>query len=84
MVGLCHSDNLSRTIWGPFQNAHPEVIWRGTKKIYHESAPCDMVMADVHASTADGRVNELFEICRDVESGHREHLSQDEKGGDVI
>jgi hypothetical protein len=39
------------------------------EKIFHELAPCDMVMADIQTSTPDKRVNEVLEICRHLESG---------------
>lgn len=46
-----------------------ETIKGDMAKIRNELAPCDIVMADIQASTTDRRVNELLEICRDLESG---------------
>jgi len=37
------------------------------EKIYIELSPCDIVMADVEATTDDKRVNELLDICRSLE-----------------
>ena len=37
------------------------------RKIYRELAPCDIVMADIQASTSVGRVNDFLKICRDIE-----------------
>jgi len=46
-----------------------EIIRRDMVKIQHKLAPCDIVMADIQASTPDTRVNELLSICGDLESG---------------
>jgi hypothetical protein len=51
------------------QEASLTEIREDMKKIYCELAPCDVVMADIQASTPDSRVNELLEICRELESG---------------
>ena len=51
------------------QDAPLETIRRDMEKIFHELAPCDIVMADIQTSTPDKRVNELLEICRNLESG---------------
>jgi hypothetical protein len=51
------------------QDASLEVLMRDMEKIYHQLAPCDVVMADIQASTSDKRVNELLDICRNLESG---------------
>jgi len=37
------------------------------EKIYIELSPCDIVMADVQATTDDERVNELLQICKNLE-----------------
>ncbi len=50
-------------------DASIETIKGDMVKIRDELAPCDIVMADIQASTPDRRVNELLEICRDLESG---------------
>lgn len=54
---------------GTLHDASIEVIKRGMEKIYRELSPCDVVMADIRWDTPDERVNELLEICRDLESG---------------
>ena len=51
------------------QDAPLETIRRDMERIFHELAPCDIVMADIQASTPDKRVNEVLEICRNLESG---------------
>ena len=51
------------------EDAPLETIRGDMVEVYHELAPCDIVMADIQASTPNGRVNELLEICRDLESG---------------
>jgi hypothetical protein len=38
------------------------------EKIYNELSPCDIVMADIQATTSDKRVNELLQICKNLES----------------
>jgi len=50
------------------QDADLEEIKRDMEKIYLELAPCDIVMADIQASTSDSRVNELLAICHNLES----------------
>ena len=45
-----------------------EDIRKDMERIYRELAPCDVVMADIQAKTSDRRVNELLEICRELES----------------
>lgn len=42
-------------------------IRQDMEQIYTELAPCDVVMADIQAITPDSRVNELLNICRDIE-----------------
>jgi len=41
------------------------------ERVYRELAPCDVVMADIQASTPDKRVNELLEICSNLASPRR-------------
>lgn len=53
-----------------FQDASLEAFRQDMEKIYHELAPCDIVMADIQASTLDKRVNELLELCRSLESSN--------------
>lgn len=52
------------------QDAPLEILREDMEKVYHELAPCDIVMADIQASTPDKRINELLEICRSLESGN--------------
>ncbi len=52
--------------------ASRERIKRDMEKIYNELSPCDVVMADVRWDTEDIKVNELLEICRNLESGEGE------------
>jgi hypothetical protein len=52
------------------QDASLEVLRQDMEKVYDELAPCDMVMADIQASTSDKRVNELLELCRSLESSN--------------
>jgi hypothetical protein len=42
-------------------------IEQDMKKIHKELSPCDVVMADIQATTPDSRVNELLQICRRLE-----------------
>ena len=49
-------------------------IRRDMDKIFSELAPCDVVMADIQASTPDPRVLELLEICAGLESEEKESL----------
>jgi len=37
------------------------------EKIYNELSPCDIVMADIEATTSDQRVNKLLQICGNLE-----------------
>jgi hypothetical protein len=37
------------------------------EQIYLELAPCDVVLADIQATTPDSRVNELLDICHKIE-----------------
>jgi hypothetical protein len=49
------------------QDASVAEIAADMERIYAEYAPCDIVMADIQASTPDSRVHELLEICRRIE-----------------
>jgi hypothetical protein len=51
------------------QQAPPKEIQRDMARIYRELAPCDVVMADIQATTPDARVRELLDICRLLEGG---------------
>lgn len=47
------------------EQASLELIRLDMEKIYRELGPCDLVMADVRASTPDRRVNDLLAICQE-------------------
>jgi hypothetical protein len=49
------------------QDAPLEELKNDMERIYRDLAPCDVVMADIQATTPDKRVNELLEICRNLE-----------------
>lgn len=49
------------------QDAPIEEIENDLRRIYHELAPCDVVMADIQATTPDSRVHELLAICNKLE-----------------
>jgi len=44
-------------------NASIEEIKMDINKVYQELSPCDMVMADIEATTPDNRVKEFIEFC---------------------
>lgn len=50
------------------QDASLEVLRQDMEKVYDELAPCDIVMADIQASTSDQRIIELLELCKSIES----------------
>mgnify|MGYP001037765673 CR=1 FL=1 len=50
------------------QDAPLETIRSDMEKILQELSPCDIVMADIQATTPDERVRELLETCRGLES----------------
>jgi hypothetical protein len=49
------------------------MAWQPTEnpleRILQELSPCDIVMADIQATTPDQQVNELVQICRELELG---------------
>jgi len=49
------------------QEASLNEIKKDMEKIYNELSPCDIVMADIQATTSDQRVNELLKICKNLE-----------------
>jgi hypothetical protein len=53
------------------QEASLDEIAADMEKIYRELSPCDVVMADIQASTPDTRVKELLKICAGLESQGR-------------
>lgn len=42
-------------------------IKKDMERIYREVAPCNLVMADVQASTSDERVNDFLKICSTID-----------------
>ncbi|GAI55267.1 unnamed protein product [marine sediment metagenome] len=50
------------------QEASLNGIKKDMEKIYNELSPCDIVMADIQATTSDQRVNQLLKICKNLES----------------
>jgi hypothetical protein len=52
------------------QEASLDEIRADMQRVYHDLAPCDVVMADIQASTPDERVNDLLSICQDLERGN--------------
>lgn len=44
-----------------------KVIQKNMTRIYHELAPCDVVVADIQHRTPDHKVNDLLNICRKLE-----------------
>lgn len=63
-------DTRRAVLYSPvtLQDASIAKIREDMEKIYRELAPCDVVMADIQATTPDSRVKELLEICRALES----------------
>ena len=62
-------DTRRAVLYSPVKlhDAPIEDIRKDMGKIYQELAPCDLVMADIQSITPDNRVNELLEICRELE-----------------
>lgn len=54
------------------QEANAEEIASDMETIHRELSPCDVVMADIQASTMDERVKELLRICARLETKDRE------------
>jgi len=52
------------------EEAPLEEIEKDMEKIYRQLSPCDIVMADITASTPDDRVNGLLRICSELEASH--------------
>jgi hypothetical protein len=65
-------DTYRAVLYSPvkLQEAEIEEIRRDMQKIYDDLGPCDLVMADIEASTPDERVWALLDICADI--GNRE------------
>jgi hypothetical protein len=51
------------------QDAPLEELGKDMERVYRELAPCDVVMADIQATTPDKRVNDLLKICTTLTSG---------------
>jgi hypothetical protein len=65
-------DTYRAVLYSPvkLQEGSPEEIRRDMEKIYNDLGPCDLVMADIQASTPDERVQALLDMCADI--GNRE------------
>jgi len=64
-------DSRRALIYSPerLERANLIEIKKDLTKIYHELAPCDIVMADIEATTSDRRIKEFLEICHKLEQG---------------
>jgi hypothetical protein len=62
-------DTYRAVLYSPvkLQEASLEEIRRDMEKIYKDLGPCDLVMADIQATTPDERVRGLLDICADIE-----------------
>jgi hypothetical protein len=62
-------DTYRAVLYSPVrhQEAAPVALRTDMAKVYRELAPCDLVMADIQASTPDERVRELLAVCREQE-----------------
>jgi len=49
------------------QEASLDEIRKDMEKIYNELSPCDIVMADIQATTGIRRVNEFLQVCKNLE-----------------
>jgi len=58
------------------QEASLDEIKKDMEKVYNELSPCDIVMADIQAITSDKRVNELLNICQNLELGRKNKTKQ--------
>jgi hypothetical protein len=63
-------DTYRAVLYSPvtLHEAAPETLRADMRRIYREIAPCDLVMADIQASTSDERVRELLAVCRELEA----------------
>jgi hypothetical protein len=61
-------DTYRAVLYSPvkLQQASLEEIKRDMEKIYNDLGPCDLVMADVQASTPDERVQALLDMCAEI------------------
>jgi hypothetical protein len=62
-------DTYRAVLYSPvkLQEASLEEIRGDMEKIYDDLGPCDLVMADIQASTPDERVQALLDMCADIE-----------------
>ncbi|UCF97008.1 MAG: hypothetical protein JSV89_17795 [Spirochaetaceae bacterium] len=70
-------DTYRAALYSPvkLQEATLEEIRKDMEKIYNDLEPCDLVMADIQASTPDERVLSLLDICAGIEiKGYREGM----------
>jgi hypothetical protein len=61
-------DTYRAVLYSPvtLQEADLAEIRADMDRIYRQLAPCDLVMADIQASTSDERINELLAVCSEV------------------
>jgi hypothetical protein len=61
-------DTYRAVLYSPvkLQEGSPEEIRKDMEKIYNDLGPCDLVMADIQASTPDERVQVLLDMCADI------------------
>jgi hypothetical protein len=66
-------DTYRAVLYSPvkLQEAGPEQIRSDMEKIYEDLEPCDLVMADIQASTPDERVRTLLAMCEEIAEGVR-------------
>jgi hypothetical protein len=64
-------DTYRAVLYSPvkLQEAGLEEIRKDMEKIFNDLGPCDLVMADIQASTPDERVQGLLDICADIGKG---------------
>ncbi len=63
-------DTYRAVLYSPvrLQEESLEEIRGDMEKIYRDIGPCDLVMADIQATTPDERVRSLLDICADIEN----------------
>jgi hypothetical protein len=62
-------DTYRAVLYSPvkLQDSSLEDIRGDMEKIYGDLGPCDLVMADIQASTPDGRIQALLDMCAEIE-----------------
>jgi hypothetical protein len=65
-------DTYRAVLYSPvrLQEAGLEEIRKDMEKIFNDLGPCDLVMADIQASTPDERVQALLDMCADIGNGN--------------